>query len=69
MQIYRSQKGEYELIPRVGAHQIILGTLDDFETKLENLQLLYQQGFKQHGWNQYEKINLKYSNQIICTKR
>lgn len=69
MQIYRSPNGDYELIPRVGAHQIQFGSLDDYEKKLSNLKLLYDQGLKRYGWNSYDKINLKYSNQIICTKR
>ncbi|MEX0980821.1 MAG: hypothetical protein WD577_09815 [Bacteroidales bacterium] len=69
MQLYRLPDGDYELIPRVGAHQIELGTLDDYEAKLQNLKLLYDQGLKLYGWNSYDKINLKYSNQIICTKR
>lgn len=69
MQLYSLPGGDYELIPRVGAHQIELGTLDDYEIKLQNLKLLYDQGLKVYGWNSYDKINLKYSNQIICTKR
>lgn len=69
VQLYRAKSGEYEIIPRVGAHQIQLGTLDEYELKLRNLKLLYDQGLKQYGWNSYNKINLKYSNQVICTKR
>lgn len=69
VQVYRGKDGNYELIPRVGAHQIEFGTLDDYETKLRNLKLLYDQGLKKYGWNAYDKIDLKYSNQIICTKR
>lgn len=69
MQLYRLPGGDYEMIPRVGAHQVELGTLDDYEIKLQNLKLLYDQGLKMYGWNSYDKINLKYSNQIICTKR
>lgn len=69
VQVYRGSDGNYELIPRVGAHQIEFGTLDDYETKLRNLKLLYDQGLKKYGWNAYDKIDLKYSNQIICTKR
>jgi cell division protein FtsQ len=69
VQVYRSKNGEYEIIPRVGAHQIAFGTMEDFKRKLRNLELLYEQGFAKYGWNTYDKINLKYSNQIICTKR
>lgn len=69
VQIYVDRKGEYELIPRVGAHQILLGTMYNWKEKMENLELLYRQGLSRYGWNTYEKINLKYSNQVICTKR
>ena len=69
VQIYVNSLGEYELIPRVGAHQILLGSMDQWEKKLRNLELLYEQGLSQYGWNTYQIINLKYTNQVICTKR
>ncbi len=69
VQMYRNKNGDYELIPRVGAHQVIFGPMDHYNEKLRNLSLLYDQGLKKYGWNNYDKINLKYSNQIICTKR
>jgi cell division protein FtsQ len=69
VQIYRNRKGEYELIPRVGAHQILLGSMNMWEKKLRNLEMLYDQGFPSYGWNTYGVINLKYTNQVICTKR
>ncbi|HDR68093.1 MAG TPA: hypothetical protein ENN61_03475 [Bacteroidaceae bacterium] len=69
VQIYVNSNAEYELIPRVGAHQILLGSMDDYEVKLKNLEALYRQGLSRYGWNNYDKINLKYINQVICTKR
>jgi len=69
VQLYRNRSGEFEIIPRVGAHQVLLGTLDNYKEKLRNLKLLYKQGFQKYGWNNYNQINLKYSNQVICTKR
>ena len=69
VQIYVNRRGEYELIPRVGAHQILLGSMEHWEQKLSNLELLYEQGLARKGWNTYSTINLKYTNQVICTKR
>jgi len=69
VQLYVNRRGEYELIPRVGAHQILLGSMEQWELKLRNLELLYNQGFSLYGWNNYSIINLKYTNQVICTKR
>lgn len=60
---------EIELVPRVGNHIIHLGKLDDFEDKLDRLKDFYIKGLNSVGWNKYKRINLEYSNQIICTKR
>ena len=68
-QLYVNRRGEYELIPRVGAHQILMGSMEQWDKKLRNLELLYQQGLSAYGWNSYGTINLKYTNQVICTKR
>ncbi len=69
VQVYVNKKYEFELIPRVGAHIILFGGIDNYMTKLENLKTLYVEGFNKIGWNEYELINLKYKDQIICTKR
>jgi cell division protein FtsQ len=69
VQVYVNGKGEYELIPRVGSHIILLGTGEQIETKFFKLRTLYEEGFSRQGWNQYEIINLKYDKQVICTKR
>ena len=69
VQVYVNHKGEFELIPRVGAHHILMGSKDQLEKKLRNLELLSRQGLSMYGWNTYETINLKYTNQVICTKR
>jgi cell division protein FtsQ len=69
VQIYVNGKGEFELIPRVGSHVIEFGKVENMEEKFEKLWILYNDGFYYKGWNQYDRINLKYKNQAICTKR
>ncbi|MDL2255484.1 cell division protein FtsQ [Parabacteroides sp. OttesenSCG-928-K15] len=68
-QIYISQNNEVELVPRIGNHRILLGTIEGYEEKLDNLQLFYKQAIPKMGWNKYSVINLKYKNQIVCTKK
>ncbi len=68
-QIYVNKDKEFEIIPRVGAHFIHFGSIDQYEWKFKKLKYLYKKGFSKEGWNKYEQINLKYKNQIICTKR
>lgn len=67
-QIYVHGK-EYELIPRVGTQLILFGDLSNINQKFNKLKALYEQGMPQVGWNKYKTINLKYNNQVICTKR
>lgn len=68
-QIFVHPDSEVELVPRVGNHRIMLGTFDSFEEKLNNLQLFYEQAIPKVGWEKYRIINLKYKNQIVCTKK
>ena len=66
-QIYVHPNQEVELIPRIGDHRIILGDFEDFEVKMNNLRLFYEQAIPKIGWEKYEILNLKYKNQIVCT--
>lgn len=68
-QIYINAKNEIELVPRIGNHTIIFGSVDDMHEKFENLEAFYEQGLSRYGWNKYKSINLKFKNQIVCTKR
>lgn len=68
-QIYINSKKDIELVPRIGNHTIILGSVEDMHEKFENLQAFYKQGLSRFGWNKYKTINLKFKNQIVCTKR
>ena len=68
-QVYVDSPNNIELIPRVGPHTIIMGNLNDYETKLAKLKLFYQRALPEEGWNKYKLINLKYRNQVVCTKR
>ena len=67
-QIYVGTTDDIEIIPRVGGHRIILGSLDNYENKLKHLRLFYEQVIPKAGWEKYSVINLKYKNQIVCTK-
>jgi cell division protein FtsQ len=68
-QIFVNSKYEYEMIPRVGAHVIYLGDISGYDTKFKKLKAMYRYGMNSEGWNNYEMINLKYENQVVCTKR
>jgi len=68
-QIYVDPNGDIELTPAVGNQQIILGKIEDYKENLEKLRLFYDKGLSKVGWNKYSVINLKYKNQVVCTKK
>ena len=71
-----------ELVPRVGDHIVFLGYLpacnDESQRKeevcrfvtekLSRLEKFYTYGLSVAGWNKYERIDIQYSNQIICKR-
>jgi len=67
-QVYVDSHSELELVPRVGSQIIIFGKANDIDNKFRKLKSMYR-AFNEIGWNQYKTINLKYNNQVICTKR
>lgn len=67
-QIYIRKNNDYIIVPRVGDHWILLGQPINVAKKLRNLRALYEDGLLPHEWNNYKLINLKYENQVLCSK-
>ena len=68
-QIYVNNHGEIELVPKVGDHKIIFGTSDEMEEKFWKLKTFYKEGLNYTGWENYDTLNLKFTNQVVCTKK
>lgn len=68
-QIHVEKSGDLLLTPLVGNHLIELGSLDNFQEKLRNMKTFYEQILARNNWEKYEKISLKYKNQIVAKKR
>ena len=67
-QIFINNNDEIELVPKVGTFTILLGDIQNLEEKFTNLKALILIGLPREGWNKYETINIKYKNQVVCTK-
>jgi len=68
-QILVDNRKDIRLIPRVGAHSIVLGNMDRYQEKFDNLTSFYLNGLNVIGWDKYDKINVKFKGQIVCTKK
>ncbi|MDR1681824.1 MAG: cell division protein FtsQ/DivIB [Candidatus Symbiothrix sp.] len=67
-QIHVLPNRDVELIPAKGSHTIILGKIENYAENLDKLELFYKKVLDQAGWQRYSTINLKYKNQVVCTK-
>lgn len=62
------KEADIELVPRVGNHVIALGTTENAEVKLAKLMLFYRNVLGYEGWEKYRLIDIRYDNQVVCTK-
>ncbi len=69
-QINVTNDQELELYPSIGNHKIIFGKAIEIDEKFNRLKEFYTEGLnKTDGWNKYSTINIKYKNQVVCTKK
>lgn len=68
VQINILQNGEFELYPLIGNHTVLLGSAERIKQKLNYLKGFYFQAMANNGINTYEKIDVRFSNQIVATK-
>lgn len=58
--------GEIDLYPQVTKQVVEFGKPEDLEEKFSKLMTFYKEILPKKGWNTYDKVNLKFKNQIIC---
>lgn len=67
--VKKVEPNSFNLFVNKGNYIIEFGELRDFDEKFEKLKLFYDQYLDKVGLDYYSKINLKYENQIVATKR
>lgn len=67
--VKKMSPNSFNLLINKGDYIIEFGELDRIEEKFDNLKLFYEQYLGKVGLDYYEKINLKFKNQIVATKR
>ena len=67
--IDKSAENNFLLLTRIGDHKINLGKIEDLEVKFKNLKAFYNHTMANKTIENYKIINLKYSNQVVCTKK
>lgn len=68
-QIHVEPNKEWVLIPRIGDLKVEFGPPVNMETKLKRLSVFMKDYLPKMGWDTYSTINMKFDNQIVCTKK
>ena len=64
--IFIKKDGEIEMYPQVTKQVVEFGHPEDLERKFSKLMTFYKEILPKKGWNTYDRVNLKFENQIIC---
>jgi cell division protein FtsQ len=67
--IQKTPKNEYNLSTRIGNQKIEVGKIENLPLKFENLKMFYAKTMTDQTIENYSTINLKYNNQVVCTKK
>lgn len=68
LQFYVNAKDEFEMIPRVGNHRILLGKAERLNDKFKRLENFYTStSIDPREYNMFDTINLKYKKQLVCS--
>ena len=66
--LFRKNNGDYVLNTRLGKHKILFGKPEHIEEKLRKLKVFYEKEWKTEKLKEYRIINLKYKNQVVCSR-
>ncbi len=67
-QIKGKSTNQFELKMRTGSQIVIFGDLKRMDKKIQNLKTFYQKTILDGTLNNYKTINLKFNDQVVCTK-
>ena len=69
VEIHQNENKSIDLKFRLNDFTIQLGSLKSLDKKINNLKAFYQKAMKDKTLDSYRMVNLKFDNQVICTKK
>lgn len=69
VKIHQNENATIDLKFRLQDFKIQLGSLSLLDKKINNLKAFYQKAYKDKTLGSYSVVNLKFDNQVICTKK
>lgn len=67
--IVQKEKNTFNLKLRTNDFIVLFGNIENIEKKVSNLKAFYKKAVKDKTLNDYAKVDLKFTNQVVCTKK
>ena len=68
VKIHINNNRYFELIPRIGNHKILFGSIENMEKKFKKIKLFYTEGPSPKELNLFDTLNVMFNDQIVCSK-
>ncbi|WP_434037610.1 cell division protein FtsQ/DivIB [Formosa sp. 4Alg 33] len=68
VEIHQNEDQKISLKLRQQNFSVYLGDLNQLDKKVSNLKVFYKKALKENTLHDYNKINLQFDNQVVCTK-
>jgi len=65
-QLHIDASGEIKMYQQVGKQVIDFGKPEMIESKFRKIQIFYEEILPTKGWNTYDRVSVKFKNQIVC---
>ncbi len=65
--VYKNVKKQYELELRVYSFRVVIGAVENLDSKIKNFKAFYQKALGDKSLEKYKKVSLQFSNQVVCT--
>lgn len=68
-QVNIAPNGDFEMIPTLGSHTVLIGKVERIEDKLNRLFTFYKKVLVPSGLNAYEVLDLRFDHQLVALKK
>jgi len=68
-EVRRKGDGRYDIYLRQLNFVVVFGEVKDIELKFKNFKAFYQKALKDKKLDAYEKVDLQFGDQVVCTKK
>jgi cell division protein FtsQ len=66
-QVIMDDDKNFELVPVLGNHRILIGDTTNLKEKFENLYAFYKKVMVRIGWDKYEVLDVRYKGQVVAS--